>query len=81
MSWRRWKRGLAIAAFTGLCTGFGYLGAVDVWSAKTFLTFVGATLACIGKDCLLYLAKNPADSVQDDDEPKQNNPAKPKDPQ
>ena len=60
MSWKSWKRGLLIALLTGLCTGTIALGAGASWRVSLYL--IAGTVA---KDVLLYLNKNPQESITD----------------
>jgi hypothetical protein len=62
MNWKAWKRGLSVAALTGLLTALVTLGVVKqiTWEELALLLAIGAA-----KDVLLFLSKHPVEAIQD----------------
>lgn len=62
MNWKKWKIGLAVAAFTGLLTTFAVGAVVPSMTTKEAI-FIA--LGLIAKDLLLFLKDHPVESVTD----------------
>lgn len=60
MSWKKWRRGLLIAAITGAATGAIGLSIGVTWHQTLILFGVS-----IGKDLLLYLKDHPIEQIED----------------
>jgi len=60
MNWKAWKRGLSVAALTGLLTALITLGVVEsiTWEELALLLALGAA-----KDMLLFLKEHPVEKV------------------
>lgn len=60
MNWKRWKVGLAIAAFTGSLTGVVGIAIGITWQQAAILVVVS-----VAKECLMFLHTYPIESISD----------------
>lgn len=62
MNWRHWKRGLGVAALTGVLTALVTINVVPQITFNDLLLLLAIGAA---KDMLLFLAKHPVDKLED----------------